>query len=542
MEHANPPPCNPALVASVYPQAAERPLSDPPPRAAELSSLLAILVLADVAIYRGVGPAYAGWAALLAAAPGLLYLGTARRRHHRGQLLLGVMFVLLALRLVWCGSNLEKAVGLALLPCFALALAGDVPFLTQVAAFTARIPYLGGRGLASYGHGLLNLARRLSPATVISIGLPLAIGAAFSLLFLLANPDLVRAVSESLSQLADQLRAWLVDFRVGEAIFLTCVAWIAVALLRGRLAATRKISAAAGVSVEQAAASEVTSTAAPLYLSWRNSLAVVVLLYAVYLVFEFRTLWFRQFPHGFYYSGYAHEGAAWLTIALGLATAVLSLIFRGRTLTDDRVRWLQRLAGIWSAENLLLAAAVYNRLWIYVAFNGLTPLRILGFYGVSAVVFGFLLVMVKIARRRDFGWLIQRQLWVLGFAIYLYALTPLDYISLRYNVARVLAGDSAPAVQITEHAISSEGLLTLFPLLEAGDPVISHGVAGLLGERQDDLEGQPPASRHWTAYQLADRLFLDRARRSSATTLQFANGRARHAAWMRFKHFAYQWY
>ncbi len=397
MDPANQPVFNLALVTSADRQAASNPTIDPPPRLAELSSLIEILILADLAIYRGVGAAYAGWAALLGAAPLLLYLGAARRRVHASQILLGAMLLLLAVRLVWCGSDAERWVGLALLPCFAFALAGDVPYLSRVAAFTCRIPYLGGRGLAAYGHGLLAFGRRVSSATVIALGLPLAIGAAFSLLFLLANPDLVTAASETLSRLAEQLQAWLIDFPLGECAFLGCVGWIAVALLRGRIVerASRRAGHPAAAPVAELSAGEGTATVAPLYLSWRNSLAVVVILFAVYLVFEFRTLWFRQFPRGFYYAGYAHEGAAWLTIALGLATAVLSLIFRGRTLADVRVKRLQRMAWVWSAENLLLAAAVYKRLSIYVGFNGLTPLRILGFYGVTAVVVGFLLVMVK---------------------------------------------------------------------------------------------------------------------------------------------------
>ncbi len=71
-------------------------------------------------------------------------------------------------------------------------------------------------------------------------------------------------------------------------------------------------------------------TPRPLFLVLRNTLAVVILVYAVYLSFEFHTLWFRAFPKGFYFSGYKHEGAAWLTIGLALATSILSLIFRGR--------------------------------------------------------------------------------------------------------------------------------------------------------------------------------------------------------------------
>jgi hypothetical protein len=269
---------------------------------------------------------------------------------------------------------------------------------------------------------------------------------------------------------------------------------------------------------------------------------LVVVIYAVYLVFEFRTLWFRQFPKGFYYSGYAHDGAAWLTIALALATSLLSLIFPGRVLAEPRANQLKRLAWIWSFENLVLAAAVYNRLLTYVGFNGMTPMRILGFYGVSAVVGGFLLVMVKIARGHDLAWLIQRHLWTLGLAIYLYAITPLDYLAMRYNVSRILKGDSAPSVQITEHPISTEGLLALFPLSDASDSLVKQGVAALLADRRFELENRHETYRSWTAYQLSDRLFLEQMNREPAATIRFADENSRRVAWRRFKTYAYQWY
>ncbi len=70
-----------------------------------------------------------------------------------------------------------------------------------------------------------------------------------------------------------------------------------------------------------------TATRAPLdaapaghYPALRNTLWTVIGLFAVYLVFEFMTLWFRSLPPGFYYAGYARERAAWLTVALALAT------------------------------------------------------------------------------------------------------------------------------------------------------------------------------------------------------------------------------
>jgi hypothetical protein len=523
----------------IAPVATPSALVDPVLRPAELVSLFAIVLLADLAIYRGEG--YAGWAAVLGAAPVLLFFGAAHKRLCRSIFLLSAMLLVLAARLFWCGSVVEEAVGLALLPCFAISVAGYVPYVTDSLIFTLQIVHHGGRGLAAYGRGLLQFGRRFAPATAIAIVLPLVIGAAFSLLFVLANPDLVKSLSESVSRALEELRKWLIEFSLGESAFVLGTAWITIALLRARVGAEPGSRNIIETSVSRPAPlAEVAPR--PLYLAWRNSLIVVSLIYAVYLVFEFRTVWFRQFPQGFYYSGYAHEGAAWLTIALALATSILSLIFRGRILEDPRVTGLQRLAWIWSAENLLLAAAVYNRLLIYVGFNGMTRMRILGLYGVTAVVAGFLLVVVKIIRRRKFAWLAERHLWTLGIAVYLYAITPLDYLAMRYNVSRILGGDSAPAVQISEQPISTEGLLVLWPLLECPDQYVRNGVAALLQEREDKIEARQAKTEHWTAYQIADELFLQQIRDRSTSMPRFADEHARGEAWERFAAYAYQWY
>ena len=153
----------------------------------------------------------------------------------------------------------------------------------------------------------------------------------------------------------------------------------------------------------------------PLYAACRNTLVTVIVLFAIYLVFEFKTLWWRVFPPGFHYSGYAHEGAAWLTVALALATLILSLAFRGSILLDPRLRALRRWAWIWSLENVLLAIAVYHRLYIYIGFNGMTRMRIVGIFGISAVLVGFLLVLWKIAHHRGFLWLLRRHLWTVAW-------------------------------------------------------------------------------------------------------------------------------
>jgi len=229
-------------------------------------------------------------------------------------------------------------------------------------------------------------------------------------------------------------------------------------------------------------------------------------------------MWGGDFPDGFYYSGFAHEGAAWLTTALALATVLLSLIFRGSILRDQRIRSLRRLTWLWSLENLLLAAAVYHRLFIYIGFNGMSRMRIVGLYGISAVVVGFILVLWKIARNRKFLWLFRRHLWTLGIALYLLALTPMDRFVVGYNVRRILEGDPAPSVQISVHPINTEGILLLQPLLESENKIIREGVHALLAEHH--VKAESTATRRnelgWTTYQIADRIALEEFRKNSS--------------------------
>ena len=289
-----------------------------------------------------------------------------------------------------------------------------------------------------------------------------------------------------------------------------------------------------------------------MFTPFRNTLFSVVTLFTVYLGFEFSTLWFREFPANFYYAGYAHEGAAWLTIALALATALLSFMFRGRLLGDARLPVLTRLAWIWSVLNLLLAVAVYNRLWIYIRFNGMTRMRVVGLFGISAVVIGFVLVMIRIRRHYNFTWLVQRQLLALFCVITVYCVLPIDVLIHTFNVRQILQGDLAPSVQITEHVVDNDGCLVLTPLLGCDDSIIRNGIAALLVQRHTALHGRfnPTASVEmpdWTARQLADEfLYAHIADEMKKRPQQFAefrrNAARRDQAWDIFREYAYQWY
>ena len=501
---------------------------------------LALLVLAcDLTIYRSTG--YAGPGVLFLIAPLLLWLGTVRRKWDNSLWLLFPMLVSISARLLWCGSFLAILLGFGLLVLFAMSLAGLKPYLTQAILFASQLIAAGYRGLHHYFRTLARFSPAILRTQWFAIALPVVTLIVFATIFVMANPDLVKSFGENIARFVDQLDKWLQQFQLTEILFCACAGWLATGMLR-------PIVSPSIATDHRVAVTEIPPNS-PYYDAYRNTLAVVIGLFAVYLVFEFQTLWFRNFPDGFHYSGYAHEGAAWLTVALGLATLMLSLIFRGSILTDPRLCRLRTLSWIWSIENLLLAVAVFNRLSIYINFNGMTRMRVVGMLGVASVVVGFLLVLRKIACNHGFTWLIRRQLWTVAFAVFLYAVLPVDSFVNQFNVKRIMAGDPRPSVQISWHPTSNEGFLRLLPLIDSGDPIIKDGIRGMLDAKlvQMETELASEQSQSWTSKQIAtDQLVAQlRAAKASWSTDRWwssTNFSPRQDVIEKFRKYAYQWY
>ncbi len=513
----------------------------------EILAVFLLVVLCDLTMYRGQG--FAGLALLFVGAPALLLLGSHRPRCGLGFWIVGLMLVALAAKMFWCVSwlpALHVAAGFVLLVAFAMSLSGLCPYVLEGVVFASQTILAGYAGLVHYWRSTNKKAPTINRASWLSVTLPLMAFVVFSVLFILANPDLMSSFGKQMEQLLNTLRDWM---RLEclpspwEFFFWIAVFWISVGLLRpvvGR------------VLFEETARNGQTPTGkvdepaqAFVYPAFRNTLLTVIFLFAAYLIFEFKTLWLRVFPDGFYYSGYAHQGAAWLTLALALSTAILSFVFRGRVLRDPRLPKLRRLAWIWSLENILLAIAVYHRLSIYIGFNGMTRMRTVGFFGMSVVVAGFMLVLWKIAFNRDFIWLVRRHLWALAIAIYLFVLTPVDAIVVSYNVRRILSGDPAPSVEISEHPINSEGILLLQPLLECSDKIIREGVRAKLAQWHEEAERQAVERQQkgWTSTQIWDRIVLQKLRAASDNWSEYANREKREAVLEDFHDYTYhQWY
>lgn len=516
-------------------------LDEPPPfRWWQFAPVVLLVVLCDLTIFRGKG--YAGYASLFLGAPLLMAAAAAGRRIGREAVPVAVMLLLLALRLAWFGSAWQLALGFALLVAFAMTLAGRRPYVLEGLGFASQTVAAGYIAIHRQWRACRDTSPTLSAGGFLAFGLPLAAFVAFGLLFVLANPDLAAALGERVERIAVSVREWLLNFTpdVVEFLFWGAALWIVVGLLRPLTNGSELVE----TFRDEDDGEHEDGESSPLYAPFRNSLVTVILLFAGYLAFEYQTLWFREFPEGFYYSGYAHQGAFWLTVALGLTTLTLSLVFRGSILDDPRRPILRKLAWLWSAENLLLAAAVYHRMLIYVGFNGMTRMRVVGFCGISAVVVGFLLVLVKIAASRDFVWLIRRQLWALFLFVFVYAVAPVDALVMRYNVERILSGDPTPSVQISVHPIDPDGLLQLPPLLESDDPIVREGVRALLAEKLTEARSRrkQQAEDGWTGYQWGDAVLVRELESLEDRLSPYDSRAARTRALRRFHDYAYQWY
>lgn len=506
--------------------------------ARELLVVLVMVVLGDLLIYRCHG--FLGPALFLPLAGVLLYFGKPRRQITGVFWLLASMLVLVGLRLAWYGSALSTVVGFAWLFALATVLNGQTPYVVAVLAMASQTIAAGGRALWDYTQRIRSYGG-LDSRRGLSVLLPLIALLVFGTLFILANPHIVTFVSARIRAVLESLSDWFVRLALQptEILFWVAMAWVTAGLLQPLVSVLN--SAKTASTDRQPTGGPIDS---PLFRAYRNTLLTVIGLFAIYLAYEFYSLWTRDFPPGFYYAGYAHQGAAWLTTALALATLTLSMVFSGRILHDPRIGKLRVLAWIWSVQNLLLSAAVYNRLLIYIDYNGMTRMRIVGLFGITVVVVGFLLVVVKIVYQQSFIWLIQRQAWALASTVYLFAVIPVDGLAVKYNVDRIRQGELSACMQIGVQKLDLEGVLSLPPLLECSTPEIREGAAALMAQAHRQLQqsysGQ--SNMRWTALQLSERYALKRLGALREQWARYENDAQRAATIKRFYDFAYKWY
>jgi hypothetical protein len=458
---------------------------------------LLITIFADYLLYQS-GFGYTGWAVWLCLLFALAAVSPARRIQS-SSIIAGALVLAGIARLIWQGDGFVVASIIVCVVALRLTLQA-IPLSIGKLLFVA-LPLAGLSGLSELAK--VNSIRSLAVTNarlrgLINVIVPILIGSVFAIVFLAANPDALRQITASAEDLAIHFQTWLKDIRYSQVAFWVVVFIAVIGLVSSNWIA--KFQSDSKSDVDWRMNGKAVERSHDWHALRRNILLTVIAIYVANSINEVYRFWGRSFPDSFAYAAYAHEGAFWLTIALAIATLLLSVMFQSGPVDTNTQPVLVRLIWIWFALNLLLTLGVYYRLWIYIDFNGLTRLRIVGLAGATCVAVGFALVVYRVFNGMNWRWMIDRQIIALLLTIYALTLLPIDWLSYRYNVKRIQAGDLAPATQLSIKEISAEGWLAIAPLLSHEHPAIRNGVRGRLAR----FVRNRLASTDWRQYQGAD--------------------------------------
>jgi hypothetical protein len=520
----------------------------------ELSLVVALVFATDfVLLQQKVG--FSGWSlwGLLVGIFLMLGIGIRRGTSLRNRLawFLGASILISCARLAWQGDwlivlSLFLQVILLTLTLHGLHLRG-LPFMAFLVGWLPS----GFCALPGAAYSLSGCTSDRVRKRYVEWGVPSLLGLAFAMIFLKANPDSFTLFWQWCSDHFQAATVWFQNVTFGRIFVwgMVCLTGFG-ALLPSLMPDFLHETTNPDYSRTNILTIKTRWTTPPHYSTFRNTLVFLIGVFSVYLFIEFQSMWFREFPEGFYYSGYAHQGAAWLTIALGLTTVVLSVVFYHQSSSSQQelstsVRRLRSLGFIWFLQNLLLAMCVYNRMFVYIGFNGMTRLRVLGLLGITCVIVGLILVLFRVYRGWKFSDLVYRQFWTMMCFLFAYLVLPTDTIVYRYNVRCIDQFNIRPSVQIMAHTISPSGISELVPLVDAKDEILRDGIRAFLAEEMVSLKNTTEVTnQNWRTYQFAENSLREKleALREDKLSSYLADDNLRNRALERFRTYVMQWY
>ncbi|MBS2014190.1 MAG: DUF4173 domain-containing protein [Deltaproteobacteria bacterium] len=464
-----------------------------PARLREIGAVVALVVAADFALWRGKDLAPGGYsaAAFFVAVPTIL-LVAARARRVTARL--GVVIALLAaiaLRCAYAPTVGTVLLGIAGMFVLAITMRTRSSSLIDIGgSFTATFTSLPQRLQAFFGGVARRFgAKRDGTNDSGTIAVPVLLVATFIGIFALANPLVARGLGFLTEATFPSFARIMTALGLGFGAILLA----RPALFRSKLTED----------------TDTTLECTPRGLRMaRNALLPLNVVFLAYNALDAAYLWAGAPPPNMTERQYAHEGAAWLTVAIVVLNVAVGVMFRGALAHDPQAKRVRVLAYAWLGQGLVLALGTFRRLSIHIATSGLSNLRILGIFGTALVTFGIVLVGMKLTRQRSFTWLVRRQLDALALATLTFSLLPTHRVSAPVNVSRAMAHEYQALVNVEEQAAEPESAVHLLPLLDHDDERIRRGVAALLLNERDALRAQAKKSQRWADRDLASAMAL----------------------------------
>ncbi len=295
----------------------------------------------------------------------------------------------------------------------ALWLSGWARFLIRGIAQPFRDARLGQRRQRARGirHPLL--------ITTVRWIIPVLLSLTFVGLFTLANPIIADWTADLPELFAPR--------RIGLWLIVGLCAW---ALLRTRLGRTPKRTARPTGTHDHFRRLERDTGS-----TWiTRSLVLFNAVFAVQTVLDLFYLYGgAALPEGMTYAEYAHRGAYPLIATALLAGLFVLITFRPGG-PAERSAWARRLVFLWIAQNVLLVVSSVWRLSLYVDVYSLTRWRVAAGVWMTLVALALVLLVVRIATRRDNRWLVQANTLMAAAVLYACCFVGFDRWIADYNV------------------------------------------------------------------------------------------------------------
>jgi hypothetical protein len=163
-------------------------------------------------------------------------------------------------------------------------------------------------------------------------------------------------------------------------------------------------------------------------------LSLNLLIFVVNII-DISNVWIGFTWSGEDFSSMVHEGTYLLIFAVLASIAVVLYYFRGN-LNFYQKKWLRPLAGLWIAQNAILAISVVIRNYHYVDAFSLSHKRIGVFIFLMIVLIGLTTVWIKIFRTKTSWYLFKTNALQTAVVLVIFSTFNWDILIARFNFSR----------------------------------------------------------------------------------------------------------
>jgi len=171
---------------------------------------------------------------------------------------------------------------------------------------------------------------------------------------------------------------------------------------------------------------------------YRTGIILLIMVNAILLIvniIDIDWIWSGfEVPVDFSLKSFVHEGTWLLILSIVLSMFILFYLFRSGQNFFKPNGWLNKLAYLWVAQNLVLGFSVFMRNYHYISFHGLAYKRIGVIVFLLLVLIGLASMFIKIRQKRTLFYLVRVNSWAAAGLFCIMTVVNWDTFIVNYNL------------------------------------------------------------------------------------------------------------